>query len=161
MHSVVAVLFSLFKPSLEPIISRASDAGRRIVMLFFLGLVTSVLFSAGLFLALTEATRQYDEAGIVTQSMTLSAGVVLAMFCLMIFGLAFYMGWPKSAEMKPVANAQRAPALEEALSLLILDYIQERETKRQSAETAMNTVTSEDPDFVRPEEVKISGKVAS
>jgi hypothetical protein len=104
-------------------------------MLVLAGLSAVIFFCGGLFITILESTLQYDRVGYVTLSSTLGAGIIL--FCMAALGFAyvFAYAWPgASRQVKEAVKPEHqhhASTLEQALTVLVLDFVKDREIRRE------------------------------
>jgi|GEM_PF-1480719 len=113
---------------------------RKFITLTMGALAAVLIFCAGFFIALLNGTTQYDRGGSVAWTATLGAGVVLMLLAIAIFGVIFLRAWP-GIKQRRIAKQKReesrlyheAAPLETALSLLVMDFIKEREERRAVA----------------------------
>lgn len=118
---------------------------RRIVTLTIVGLGSVIFLCGGLFIALLGGTLQYDQTGSFSFSATMTGGLILIALSLLAFAVVFGQAWPRehnksgpnkrrpSPQLKLKESERPARAsLDQALSLLILDFIKEREIKREA-----------------------------
>lgn len=130
---------SLKETALE-IFEEVSHKSRRIVSLTLTGIAAVIFFCGGFFISLFNATTQYDSTGNVFLTATLSGGLGLIALAAITFGLVFLRAWPGVIEEKHRAKAEQAQApggsLEQALAMLVRDFVKEREMRRQSEASA-------------------------
>ena len=109
--------------------------GRRPVILILAGICAVLFFCGGLFITILEGTTQYDQVGYVTLSSTLGAGIALSLIAALGFAYVFAFAWPgagKNAAREHVAPPpHQASTLEQALTVLVLDFVREREMRRE------------------------------
>lgn len=113
-----------------------SAKSRRLITLTLSGLGAVILFCGGFFVSLLELTSQYDRVGYVSLSATLAAGLTLMICAVVAFMGIFWGAWPNSTQHSEhstqESTAQAASPLENALSVLIMDYVKDRELRRES-----------------------------
>ncbi|HEY8270646.1 MAG TPA: hypothetical protein VIG33_07130, partial [Pseudobdellovibrionaceae bacterium] len=101
------------------------------------GLVCIALLCGGFFMSLIDLTHQYDEAGTVYLTASNASGLILVLLSLGTFFWIFTSAWPGAQEMKAAKKKEesvtqaKTASLEHALSLLVMDFIKEREQKRE------------------------------
>lgn len=118
------------------IFDEISFRSRKVVTLTMMALGSVIIFCGGFFIALIEATSQYDRVGYVGWSATLVAGLGLIGIASAVFATVFARAWPNPhAFQHEQIHEQAAPpptsGIEAALSALIMDFIKERELRRQ------------------------------
>ncbi|WII71991.1 hypothetical protein QJS83_16125 [Bdellovibrio sp. 22V] len=124
------------KESAMEIFEEIIHKSRNIVTLAMVGICAVVLFCGGFFIALYNATSQYDRAGGFTFTATFGGGLALVLIALASFFFAFFRAWPgahkKKAKHRHEEREEGKPGeLEHALSAFILDIVREREEKRR------------------------------
>jgi hypothetical protein len=88
-------------------------------------------------MSLIDLTHQYDEAGTVYLTASNASGLILVLLSLGTFFWIFTSAWPGAQEMKAAKKKEesvtqaKTASLEHALSLLVMDFIKEREQKRE------------------------------
>lgn len=126
------------------IFEEVSYQSRKVVTLTLTGLGAVIFFCGGFFITLLDSTSQYDQAGYVSWTATLLAGVGLILMATLVFAGVFLRAWPKPSQHRHThpreeEAAHRQPsAIEGAIAALIMDYVKEREHRR---ETKMHTST--------------------
>lgn len=119
------------------IFDEISFRSRKIVTLSMMALGAVIIFCGGFFIALIEATSQYDRVGYVGWSATLVAGLGLIAIASAVFATVFARAWPTPQsyyheQIHEQATPPPTSGIEAALSALIMDFVKERELKRQS-----------------------------
>lgn len=109
---------------------------RKPTMLALGGIVSVAILCGGFFMGLIDITTQYDRDGVVRATASSIAGFALAAIAIGTFTWIFKSAWPgvKAAEKSKDATQEVKPpvhGLEQALTLLVLDFIKEREFKRE------------------------------
>ncbi|MEN0059469.1 MAG: hypothetical protein AAGB31_11590 [Bdellovibrio sp.] len=117
-----------------------SHHSRKVVALSMAGFASIVLFCGGIFISLLNMTMQYDQAGVITGSATLGAGLTLIVLSAGTFSYIFMTVWPglrlrssylqRKQEAQQQAASSHAPHLEQALAALVMDFVKDREIKR-------------------------------
>lgn len=112
---------------------------RKPVGLFLLALASVFFICGGMMVALLDITRQYDTRGWVYPGATMWSGISLAVLSIIGSIYIFTKAWPKSSrphhfQAEHSSSEPRHPGLDEALSLLIMDYIEERKTRRNQTD---------------------------
>jgi hypothetical protein len=126
---------SFAKPSAMVIIDQVLLRTRKLLMTSMISLIASLLLTGGVIISLIEFTRQIDRFQIVWPSATLIGGLALTLISLatLIYAFtskAFDLRYVKKAS--PTEQIPRTPSpLEEALSVLVMDFIKERREERQ------------------------------
>lgn len=117
---------------------------RRIAALSFIAIGSMMFLCAGALIALLDATRQWDTSGQIIWGATLTSGVVIVAVSAAILVTIFTVSWPgvsaRRDEKRALKRAARRQAthtakshnpVENALAVLIMDIVKEREAKRQ------------------------------
>ncbi len=116
------------------IFDEAIHRSRKPVALLLAGFASVILFCAGLIICLLDVTRQFDLSGHFYPGAVFWSGLVMAGIFLMSMVYGFSKAWPKhflnDYEMPQMTEELHHPTMQEALSLLILDHIEERKMKR-------------------------------
>ena len=107
---------------------------RRIVTLTLGGLGAVILLCGGVFIALLDATNQFDRTGSIAWTATFGAGVILVLLAGLTFALVFMKAWPRPsfAENQETHTSAGTSPVEAALATLILDFVKEREARRNT-----------------------------
>lgn len=125
---------SLRETAIE-IFEEVSYKSRRIVTLTMTAFGAVIFFCGGFFISLLEGTSQYDQTGNVVWTSTLGAGVGLIALAAVVFATVFLRAWPGVSPHKHEhpreESATHSSNLENALSALIMDYVKEREMRRE------------------------------
>jgi hypothetical protein len=115
---------------------------RKPAILILAGVFSIIFFSGGAFMAIFNATRQYDTTGHIYATATLWTGIGIAAFFAIGYTWVFAREWPGAkrhhAQMAKEKidrkmhehDDHRAPGIDQALSLFILDLVDERRAKR-------------------------------
>lgn len=113
---------------------------RSVVTLTLVAFAAIIFMCGGLFMALIQATSQYDRTGQIFFSSTIGAGLILAAVSLLTFAIVFTKAWPgirihKTSKQHVQENERPAPAgLEQALAVLVMDFVKDRELNRLKKE---------------------------
>jgi hypothetical protein len=126
---------------------------RKAVSLIVVSFGAGILALGGFFIALINATTQYDRDGVIGFTSTFVSGIVLILIAVATFAWVFGSAWPGVQQHKSSHKTkhrhhehersvegeeapQRQPStLEQALSLLVMDFVKERELRRNEAAT--------------------------
>lgn len=125
--------------------------GRKPVILVLAGVCAVLFFCGGLFITILEGTTQYDRVGYVTLTSTLGAGIALFLVAAIGFVYVFAYAWPgadrhasaKAREKTPPPH--QASTLEQALTVLVLDFVKEREIRRDREAAGPTPTTPREP----------------
>ncbi len=116
---------------------------RKVALLTLTGIAAMILFSGGLLLSLWEAARQLDSFNTLQFNAVISTGVGLAVISIVALIIAF-RSWPGVQARKQRLRQERAQlraqreqlgqavSLDQAVAMLILDFVKEREQKRHT-----------------------------
>lgn len=123
------------------IFDEISFRSRKIITLTMMALGSVIFFCGGFFIALIDTTSQYDRVGYVGWSSTLLAGLGLIAIASTIFATVFNRAWPhpQHSHQEQIHEQVQPPPtsnIEAALSALIMDFVKERELRRQAYSNA-------------------------
>lgn len=126
--------------------------GRKPVILVLAGIGAVLFFCGGLFITILEGTTQYDRVGYVTLTSTLGAGIALFLIAALGFVYVFAYAWPGAGRQvsdrarEHAHTPHQASTLEQALTVLVLDFVKERELRRdRDAQKPMGPVSPSTP----------------
>lgn len=109
---------------------------RRPIASLLLGIASVFFISGGLLISLYNATQQYDQSGRIFLGAVFWGGLIVAGIFISIAIYAYQYSTPESLSQENLqseTSTQNARMdLNEAISLLILDHIEERKLKRTS-----------------------------
>lgn len=121
-----------FKESINLLFDEIAYRSRKPAMLALGGLVCVTLLCGGFFMGLIDLTNQYDQEGAVRATAGSITGFALAAIAIGIFTWIFKSAWPGVKAVEKTEEAKENPSgLEQALTLLVMDFIKEREFKRE------------------------------
>lgn len=114
----------------------AAYRSRKPVVLILSGLACVLILCGGFFWTAIEIAGQFDRDGAVHASASAITGVVLIAISLGTFFWVFNKAWPgvkakEQAQEQAKENPQQVSTLEHALSLLVMDFVKEREVRRE------------------------------
>ncbi|MNT27071.1 hypothetical protein D3C72_1626840 [compost metagenome] len=106
-------------------------------------------------MAIGDATRQFDTTGQVLATSTLWTGVGIAAFFAIAYSWVFLVEWPgakrhhamrakEKIERKAHEHDHQVPGIDQAVSLYILDLLEERKAKRSRRSAASQAAASSD-----------------
>ncbi|UYL07542.1 hypothetical protein B9G69_010850 [Bdellovibrio sp. SKB1291214] len=118
---------------------------RKPVMLVLLGFCATMFFCVGSFMAIIDATRQFDLTGTVVASATLWTGIGIAAATLGGYIYIFMHEWPGLKEVNAQRKAEheayereqenqaqyRPSDVEGALAALLMDFVESRKNRRE------------------------------
>lgn len=134
---------------------------RKAVSLVVISLAAAIFALGGFFISLINATSQYDQTGAVNFTSTLGSGLVLILIAVGTFAWVFGSAWPGVKQSKAAHKAEQEhhhhqqqeqahqhqpSSLEYALSMLVMDFVKERELRRSESMASMQM----EPDFRAP-----------
>lgn len=132
---------SLRETAIE-VFDEVSRKSRRVVSLSMTAFGSIILFCGGFFIALLDTTAQYDRSGEIFLTATLAAGLALLAVSVIIFSYVFLRAWPGAHpektmrfQSKETPNYRPPSSLENALAALVMDFVKERESRRNMRET--------------------------
>jgi hypothetical protein len=131
---------------------------RKPVMLVLLGFCAIIFFCAGSFMAILDATRQFDLTGTVVATATLWTGIGIAAVTLGGYIYIFMHEWPglkevnadkrakeeayERAQSQQYASSQPSD-VEGAIAALVMDFVESRKNKREHRYTEREQRRSE------------------
>lgn len=121
------------------LVDDAIFVARKPAAMMLLGICSIFFFCGGSFLAIIDATKQYDTTGTVVGTSTLWTGVGIAAFFAVAYVWGFLVAWPgaqKHAHKTKVVKAQAKKetlGLDQAISTFIMDLVEERRADRAIA----------------------------
>lgn len=168
MIKILSYLFSYFagrynsilKPSTFMIIDQLLVRARKLLMTSSIMFISSLLLAGGVIISLLEFTSQIDRFAMVWPSATLVGGLSLSGISLAVLIFAFtsrsfdlrYVRSQKTRRQESLfdshtgrvdASTQRAQSpLEEALSVLIMDFVNERKQNREQQSASVKEEAS-------------------
>jgi hypothetical protein len=140
-----------FKEIAVEIFDELAIKSRPLITLALVALGAVLLLCGGLFIVILELTAQYDRIGHLSWSATLLGGMGLAFVSTFVFATIFLLAWPTptiTARFPLEEPLRTTPPLEIALSSLVMDYIKEREMRRETKPRP--PPTEESPSAHRP-----------
>lgn len=130
---------ALLKPSTLLIVDQILLKARKLMMNSMISLTSSLLLTGGILITLIEFTRQIDQFRVVWPSATLIGGFLLSILGVSALIYSFtaktfdlrYASASNTKGQNPQGSSAHVPSpLEEALSLLVMDFVNERKQKR-------------------------------
>lgn len=108
---------------------------RSVVTLILGSLGAVIILCGGFFIAVLDATTQFDRTGSIAWTATLGTGVVLVALAGLAFSFAFIKAWPRATlsarrETSHHPTSAETSPLETALATLVMDFVKEREASR-------------------------------
>jgi len=127
------------KDSAVAIFEELTYKSRKTMSLILAGFASIIFLCGGFFISLIDATGQFDREGSIRMTSTFIAGLLLVAIAVFVFAWIFGSAWPgvKEHAVHAEDTASRAGAgspLELALSALLMDFVKEREFKRENVE---------------------------
>jgi hypothetical protein len=116
------------------IFEEVTSRSRKPVILLLSGLACILILCGGLFMSIIDLTSQFDREGSLRFTASFASGGILLTISLGVFFWIFTSAWPETRSKIMIENEApqaTASALEQALSLLVIDFIKEREYKRE------------------------------
>lgn len=102
---------------------------RKTMILGLAGFVCAILFTAGVLMTIFEMSTQYDEIGMIISTARLWSSVGIALFSAIAFLIVIS---PRLWRDQVEPENRSALALQEALTQVLLQFVQEREQQNQS-----------------------------
>lgn len=148
-----------FKDMAMEVVDEIALKTRKPVILLLGGIVSIIFFCGGGLMAILDATRQYDTTGQVVASATLWTGIGISAFFAIGYTWIFLIEWPgakrqakrelhkldqkmHSHDHTKGHQEHEVPGIEQAISLFVLDLLEERKAKRVRRETASQAARS-------------------
>lgn len=128
-----------FKKSMLILIDQFITKSRKLFIVTTLLGIFSLLFVSGFLFSIFQITSQYDARGYVTFNSGLISGIALSLISLIaLFSLFSASAWENRLKqqllpVQPAANSKHSEtpsAFENALTMLVVDFIKERESQR-------------------------------
>lgn len=148
-----------FKDMAMEVVDEVALKTRKPVILLLGGIVSIIFFCGGGLMAILDATRQYDSTGQVVATATLWTGIGIAAFFAVGYTWVFLVEWPgakrqatrelhkldqkiQSHEKYKSHQEHETPGIEQAISLFVLDLLEERKAKRTRRNAASQAEAS-------------------
>ncbi len=167
----ISLYQSILKPSYLVIIDQLLVRARKMIMTSVLSLVAGLLLTGSMMISLIEFTSQIDKFGVVWPSATLIGGLVLSVIST---GALIYSFTSKAFDLRYIRpsiaksheasvfganlDQQTAPSrqpspLEEALGILVMDFVNERRESRlkDESERTEKSKSSSESSYVAPQ----------
>ena len=126
---------------------------RGVVFIFIGAIAGFAILCGSFFMFLIDSTRQYDFSGVILWNATLTVSSILFLCSMAALAYVYFYAWPgldnsteslsrpenrfTNIHTTPNSAGQKSPtAIENALSLLVLDYIQDRQERREARHAA-------------------------
>lgn len=123
---------SSISPSLI-FVQKALEKSRSLVFLATVSFISALLFAAGILIAAINGFTQYDQTNSVYMSATFVGGLSLAILSGISLAIVFAKKNWQVPNLKAAEAETRTPSpIEEAVSLLLNDFIEDRRSQRQS-----------------------------
>jgi hypothetical protein len=122
------------KESIAFLFEEAATRSRKPAMLILGGLACVLFLCGGFFMGLIDLTTQIDRDGTARATAGAISGFVLVAMALGVFYWIFSHAWPdiRSQKTEQPGKEHASPSsFEHALTLLVMDYIKEREMRRE------------------------------
>ena len=123
------------RDSVTILFEEAGKRSRKPALMVLGGLTCVLLLCGGFFMGLIDLTTQADRnGGNIQPTASATSGFALVVIAAGIFTWIFTRAWPgvkAEREKKAEIKEHHASTLEQALTLLVMDYIKEREMKRE------------------------------
>lgn len=122
------------KQTINVLFEEAAYRSRKPTIYVLAGLTFVLILSGGFFMGLIDITTQYDRDGVVQATASSITGFSLVALSLIGFIWVFTRAWPGVKAVKKKEEkvaAEQNSGIEQALILLVMDFIKEREFKRE------------------------------
>ncbi len=138
IFSIIKPFFSTGHETINPV-TEIKDMIRanamKALMLYTTATSLAIIFSAGLILVAVDMGAQYDQNGYIYFSSMIIMGLTLSAVCLVtgaIIVRSFQDNDTKKQKHLPLTTVGTSHPLQDALALLIADFVKEREQKRST-----------------------------
>ncbi|QDK46125.1 hypothetical protein DOM22_13620 [Bdellovibrio sp. ZAP7] len=135
-----------FKGIQASVFDELAVRARKPVLLLLLGIGSIVFFCFGSFMAILDATRQYDRTGHIYATSTLWTGIILAAVTAGGYAWIFMREWPglkkvhaqkkaeeEAEERERAQQANYQPSdIEGAIAAILMDFVESRRSKRET-----------------------------
>jgi hypothetical protein len=143
-----------FKDMAMEVVDEIALKTRKPVILLLGGIVSIIFFCSGVLIAIMDATRQYDTSGQILGTATLWTGIGIAAVFAIGYSWVFLVEWPGAKRQAKrdlhkldqkmhthskghnQQHEHEIPGIEQAISLFVLDLLEERKAKRTRRESA-------------------------
>lgn len=128
--------------------AEAALRSRKPAVLVLGGLTCVLILCGGFFLSLIDLTTQIDREGTLSMTAQTLAGLALVLLSASVFYWIFNHAWPglkSNSKPKDLPSPAPASSLEQALSLLVMDFVKERQLKREEHHHASPPKEKESP----------------
>lgn len=125
------------------VLEEAVFRSRKTIVLLLAALCSTLFICGGIFIALVNVANQYDSIGHVYATATLWSGLGLSLLFIGVNYYIFAIAWP-GANIHHRAHASthtrtqtepRPSELEQAISLLVMDFIDSRKQRREERQS--------------------------
>lgn len=151
LGSMIRNLLSSDQPTINPIeelkMAIAQNAIKLVALMIAIVAVGS-MFTAGLTIIALDIGAQYDQTGTVFFSSILVAGIILSSISLLVVAIVVNVVNSKSSQVPkhiPLKNIGSAHPVQDAVALLIADFVKEREYKRNYPPAYFDSKISDNP----------------
>lgn len=122
---------STISPSLI-FIQKALEKSRGLMFLATVSFISALLFAAGVVIAAVNGFAQYDQSNSVYMSATLIGGITIAVLAAISLGVVFAKKNWQVPDLQTFEAESKVPSpIEEAVSMLISDFVTARRTDRE------------------------------
>lgn len=131
-----------FKESAFAIFEEVTFKSRKAITLILGAAACVLILCGGLFMSLVDLTTQYDREGLIRFTASFGTGLSLVVLSLGVFVWIFKFAWPGARDRREVreeapAHTHRGGPLEQALATLVMDFVKERELRREERESPL------------------------
>ena len=121
------------------VLEEAAFRSRKTVALILGALCSTLFICGGVFIALLNVANQYDSTGHVYATATLWSGLFLSLLFIGVNYYIFAFAWPgantqhtaRASNQAHTQTTNRPSELEQAISLLVMDFIDSRKQRRE------------------------------
>jgi hypothetical protein len=145
----------LFRSPTLMILEKVADSARSIVLMLVSVIVSTLLLTSGVVLAVMEISIQYDRTGYVIMSATLIGAIALIVVPLIVLGVVMAPKRWAAFKMEPEAPPRHLPSLEESIGLIFSEFLKHRSETKQHATAAARPAPRPQADGKFDEEVPV------
>jgi len=129
-----------------PIVEMAMNQGRRVALLICSALIFSLLMVGGFFITLIEGSFAYEAEGVLYPTTLFKAGLLLFLASIgaITFIFARKQNWSVTPA-EPKREARSSHPIEDAVIMLIHDFVKERESRRHARAEFRSEYASAEP----------------
>jgi hypothetical protein len=133
MLKVIEMIMGIASSKSQTLSKQVISTLRQIIFSIIVSLGAMALFCVGVSLALSDLSQQLKNQPSVSFEGALLIGTILSIVSLAVFLMSLSQKtWLKAASLKEEASKPTTSPIEEAIGLLIADFVMERQMKRKA-----------------------------